>query len=306
MSNLYRQADAAGIRAIQAFVYRLFQEGRIQVPIHFAFGHERAASAITSIVDNPKLLFLPHRNIHIQLACCLSRDIQICSTLLEQYLDAVTLSTERDRSGAVGAMNFVFRGQEGYTSSVLGNQLGVAIGASLASQGRQPAGKRTVVVLGDGAIEEGRFWESLIFIKTHELPIDLVIENNGWSMQSSTDQRRCSINLRGIADSFGLHYAAGEKDPLSSRDCGSPRIIEFIIETLGSTRIVESQTGTERIINYHSGPLLDGIERRHYSEFFGMGPLDILTLDSIATDFHDQFEALISPLAKKYGVEGFI
>ena len=307
MVNLFSHpAGAVAIRATQAFVYRFFEAGRIKVPIHFAFGHEQAAEAITSIGVKPSLLFLPHRNIHIHLAHCLSLGAEECANLLEKYLAAITLSMETERSGSVGAMNFVFSGQEGYSSSVLGNQLGVAVGASLACQSKPTVDKRSVVVLGDGAIEEGRFWESLIFIKTHDLPIDIVIENNGYSMQSAVEQRRCPINLRDLAYSFDLQYIAGSNGRLSLESCRSPRIIEFTIETLGSTIDVDGQRGAKRIINYHSGALLDGIERRHYSDFFGMSPLDKLLPEVITPSFQNQFEGFISPLAKKYDIDGFI
>lgn len=307
MVNLFSHADrAVAIRATQAFVYRFFEAGRVKVPIHFAFGHEQVAEAITSIGDRSNLLFLPHRNIHIQLAYCLSLSAEECANLLEEYLGAITLSAETERTGSVGAMNFVFSGQDGYSSSVLGNQLGVAVGASLACQSLRSVEKRTLVVLGDGGIEEGRFWESLIFIKAHELPIDVVIENNGWSMQSSIEQRRRSINLRGLADSIGLNYIAVRNERLSEGNPGSPRIIEFTIDTLGSTTGVDSQTSRQRVINYHSGALLDGIERRHYSDFFGMSPLDKLSPEAITPSFQSQFENFISPLAKKYGIDGFV
>lgn len=307
MVNLFSQgAGAVAIRATQAFVYRFFEAGRVEVPIHFAFGHEYVAEAIASISEKPNLLFLPHRNIHIQIAYCLSLGAQESAKLLEQYLAAITLSMTTERSGAVGAMNFVFCGQEGYSSSVLGNQLGVAVGASLACQSMRTLDKRAVVVLGDGAIEEGRFWESLIFIKTHDLPIDVVIEDNQWSMQSSIEQRRCPINVRSLADSFGLEYIAGGNEPLSLGNSRSPRIIEFAIDTLGSTSTVDSQTGRRRVINYHSGALLDGIQRRHYSDFFGMGPLDPLPPEAITPRFQSQFEGFIYPLAKKYDIDGFV
>ena len=136
--------------------------------------------------------------------------------------------------------------------------------------------------------------------------MDVVVENNGWSMQSSIDQRRCSVNLEGIAESVGLCYLEGGKDTLSLGDSRSPRIIEFNIETLGSTLAVNSQTGAERTINYHSGALLDGLEREHYSDFFEMSPLDTLSRALITSSFQSQFEEFISPLTKKYDVEGFI
>ena len=44
----------------------------------------------------------------------------------------------------------------------------------------------TIVVTGDGAMEEGAFYESLLMSKTSKVPMIIIVENNGWSMYTAS------------------------------------------------------------------------------------------------------------------------
>ena len=79
-----------------------------------------------------------------------------------------------------------------YSSSVLGNNLSVACGVAKANKNK---GGITICVTGDGAIEEGTFYESLILSKYLKLPLIFLIENNDWSMATSIKERRSNINF---------------------------------------------------------------------------------------------------------------
>ena len=55
--------------------------------------------------------------------------------------------------------------------------------------------KVVFVVTGDGAIEEGSLWESLVFMKSNNLNVIIIIENNQWSLGTKIEERRCKIDL---------------------------------------------------------------------------------------------------------------
>ena len=59
---------------------------------------------------------------------------------------------------------------------------------------------------GDGAIEEGAFYEAMVFSKARNLPIIILVENNNWSLGSSIKARRKTINLRRLCKSIGFDY----------------------------------------------------------------------------------------------------
>ena len=170
-----------------------------------------------------------------------NREFKKNNISLQVNLNEITLRKHRKGTGIVGAMNYTHCDMEGYTSSILANHLGVAIGSCLGQLSKDiEAVDRTVAIIGDGALEEGRFWESLIMTKTQNLPMDIVIEDNNWSMQSSISQRRCKIQLKAIAEGFGINYVeATDNCAITFVDSG-PRLLHFELETLGSTILKKS------------------------------------------------------------------
>jgi pyruvate dehydrogenase E1 component alpha subunit len=93
-----------------------------------------------------------------------------------------------------------------YSSSILGNNLSVAGGLAMA---KSLTGRRGVVVVltGDGAMEEGAFYETLVFAKTHELRLAIVIENNDMSMASTITERRVPISVADLCAAIGVPFA---------------------------------------------------------------------------------------------------
>ena len=248
------------IRLGQVVINEKIQAGEFRIPIHLALGHEAIAVAVRFSMKDGDELFLPHRNIHYHLS---SGDSLI--RLTDEFL----LRPTGGAKGSLGSMNFAdpLSGVS-YASSILGNNLPVSAGAAWA---KRISSARSVVfvVTGDGAIEEGAFYETLIFGKTFHAPLVIVVENNGWSLATSISQRRCEINIQNLAEACGVGYRnlSGD-DPLeyisqlsASRDAaicnGRPEIIEVQLKTLGARETLDSVTGEKRVINYHVGGIAD-------------------------------------------------
>ena len=310
MSNVNKDlitSQAFFVRALQAFIYRLFAAKQIPGPIHFAFGHEYLACSVMSYVHSPNFLFLPHRNMHYQIASCFSSNSDFNTSLFRRYVDELTLSLCQRETGYLGAMNYTHGQSTGYTSSILANQLGVAIGSCLATATRYlQQNHRTVAVIGDGALEEGRFWEALIMMKTQNLSMDILIEDNDWSMQSSRAQRRCKINLKTIAEGFDIEFVEAQDPTSLTNYVNGPRLILCGIETLGSNTSKKNASGEERVINYHAGALPDHKTRTHYTDFFSMSPSDRLQRDLIPQLFQEQLGEILVPLNEKFKIKGFL
>lgn len=64
---------------------------------------------------------------------------------------------------------------------IVGGQLPLAAGAAF-SMKYQNKDSISVAFIGDGAVAQGVFHETLNFVALHDLPLMLVIENNGWGM----------------------------------------------------------------------------------------------------------------------------
>jgi hypothetical protein len=152
-----------------------------------------------------------------------------------------------------------------YTSSILGNQFSVACGVAL---GKQVRGEKGVVVVmgGDGSIEEGAFYESLLFAKSVKLPILFLIENNEWSMHTHITERRTPIALGPLCASLAIPFVslAGNNVFLyceklvamrkKVQQLGMPLCVEVAVKTLGDWYDYKNpQHPKGKWVKYHVG-----------------------------------------------------
>ena len=169
--------------------------------------------------------------------------------------------------GQYGSMNLI-QPDNGvvYTSSILGNNLCVASGVAKANQVTETIlgvpQTATFVVTGDGAMEEGAFYESLLMARTCKVPMVIIVENNGWSMYTQIHERRFPIDLKKFGDAldvptFQLHGNDVFEyiDQLSeirtlAIEQQTPVIVEVLLHTLGDYWVEDPK---RRNINYHHG-----------------------------------------------------
>jgi pyruvate dehydrogenase E1 component alpha subunit len=177
-----------------------------KIPVHLAFGHEAAAVATDQTMRQDDVLCLTHRNGAYNLA----RSKKFQAEIAHYRLDPAA-----GRPAQMASMNLAMENTGiAYSSSILGNNLAVGSGIAMHRKlVRRPG--IVFVYTGDGAIEEGVFWESLIFARSQELRMVIVVENNNFSLASSIDQRRGPIDLSQVCSGLGVTYrhAAGARLP---------------------------------------------------------------------------------------------
>jgi TPP-dependent pyruvate/acetoin dehydrogenase alpha subunit len=232
---------------------QIYQKGT-KIPIHFAFGHEAIAVALASNLPSKDKLLLPHRNIHYHLAL---------GATVEDLLAEYQIKTSSISGRYLGSMNLDFPARGAiYTSNILGNNLSVATGVALGMKVKELK-SATWCVTGDGAIEEGSFFESLLLSSSKNLGVIYVVENNGWSLASTIEERRKKMNLNLLAQSLGVRYQklSGNnvheyaetlheirETNLTTKDTF---IVEVELTTLGGYFTTEGDR--KRYINYHAG-----------------------------------------------------
>jgi len=245
------------IRLGQLIINEMCKKGEFKVPIHLALGHEAAAVAVDAVMENDDQLALSHRNVHYNLAR---------SPSLKAEIDEYLLKLDGLDAGRHGSMNLACK-EHGilYTSSILGNNLPVAAGMAFAKKARSEGGV-VFVQTGDGAIEEGAFYESLMFMKSYGLAVVILVENNGWSLATRIEERRCGVNLKKLAEAFGADYLALEGNDVYDyidklrgarsrvvENC-APAIVEIKLISLGSWIMTNEKHPDGKFINYHAGP----------------------------------------------------
>jgi acetoin:2,6-dichlorophenolindophenol oxidoreductase subunit alpha len=87
------------------------------------------------------------------------------------------------------------------TSAIVATTIPVAIGAAFANKSRAN-GRVVAVFFGDGAVDEGAFWESLNSACVMKLPVLFVCEDNGYAVHSPAEHRHGYKSITDIARRF--------------------------------------------------------------------------------------------------------
>ena len=237
-------------RNLQFKVNSIAKKSKSKFPIHFAFGHEFVSSLVKYFFKKNDKLVLTHRNIHF---------VSLFSKNAENYYKK--LFVKKDKKN-MGSMNYFEKNNQIlYSSSILGNNFSVACGLSFFVK------KNSIVICntGDGAIEEGSFYESLSMAKYLNLPIVFLIENNNWSMYTKIKERRCNINLKKLCDSMQIKFLRFKinnfRETLKNykkmieycRFNSSPIVLELPIKTYVGYK-------EKKYINYHHGVLSENVK----------------------------------------------
>ena len=249
-------ADVLRLRFSQIYVNHSNKAKLFKVPIHLALGHEAIAIAAAEVLKDGDWLLCTHRNIHYNMAR---------NPGLKQKIEEYKGKASGEAGGQLGCMN-LYNEDAGilYTSSILGNQMGVVAGVALGNRERETKGVAAVVI-GDGAIEEGIFYESMLMMKTFRCAALTIVENNRWSLGTEIQERRCDIKLDQWAASLGIPYFQLQgnnvyqyietlKQAYDQALAGeTPVIVEVALHTLGDWRQKTNEYPDGKYINYHAG-----------------------------------------------------
>ncbi|ACZ33279.1 pyruvate dehydrogenase complex E1 component, alpha subunit [Chlamydia pneumoniae LPCoLN] len=86
---------------------------------------------------------------------------------------------------------------------IVGGQIPLAAGAAFTIKYQEQKNRVSLCFIGDGAVAQGVFHETLNFVSLHQLPLMLIIENNGWGMGTSLNR---AVAKQPIAESQGSSY----------------------------------------------------------------------------------------------------
>jgi len=169
-------------RLIEEKMLSMLRQGRISK--WFSGIGQEAVAVGAALAMQPDEWILPmHRN----LGTFTSRSVPM-ARLFSQFQGRMNgFSKGRERSFHFGTREHRICGM----ISHLGPQLGVADGIALAHKLKKEE-KCTLVFTGDGATSEGDFHESVNTAAVWDLPVIIVIENNGYGLSTpSNEQFKC-------------------------------------------------------------------------------------------------------------------
>lgn len=187
--SLYR------IRRVEEEIARVYPTDRIMSPVHLSIGQEAVSVAVCEALRHEDVVFGSYR-CH---AYYLAKGGNLRGMIAELYGKATGVA-----KGKAGSMHLidVAAGVMG-ASAVVATTIPHAVGYALAlQQRRQP--RVVVAFFGDGATEEGVFYESLNFAALRRLPVLFVCENNGYAIHSPQAARQATLDIGARAAAHGL------------------------------------------------------------------------------------------------------
>ncbi len=226
-ARLYRSMRL--IRRVEEEVARVYPTDKIKSPVHLSIGQEAASVGVCDVLEAGDVVFGTYRG-H---AAYLAKGGDLRRMIAELYGKATGCA-----GGKAGSMHLVDveHGVMGM-SAVVGTTIPHSAGYAYALQ-LQKTQSVVVCFLGDGATEEGVFYETLNFAALKALPLLFVVENNGYAIHSPIATRQKNINIAQRAGNFGVEAVRLESDDIwtlrdtaaraisSMRAGEGPRLIE--------------------------------------------------------------------------------
>lgn len=187
--SLYR------IRRVEEEIARVYPSDKIKSPVHLSIGQEAVSVGVCEALRPQDVVFGTYRSHAYYLA----KGGDLKKMIAELYGKATGCA-----KGKGGSMHLVdaAHGIMG-ASAVVGTTIPNAVGYAYALKLQR---KDSIVVsfFGDGATDEGVFYESLNFAALKQLPIIFVCENNFYAIHTHLRHRHRDVNLCERVRAYGI------------------------------------------------------------------------------------------------------
>jgi 2-oxoisovalerate dehydrogenase E1 component len=181
-------------RVIEERMLKLLRQGRVSKWFS-GMGQEAISVGVTAALQEDEYVCPLHRNLGVFT----TRDCDL-QQLFEQFQGKQNgFSQGRERSFHFGTNEHHIVGM----ISHLGPQLCVGDGIALASKLKKEK-KITVAFTGDGGTSEGDFHEACNIAAVWDLPVIILIENNGYGLSTPTNEQFRCAQLADRAVGYGM------------------------------------------------------------------------------------------------------
>jgi len=174
------------IRQVQLKLDQHYLEDEMKTPIHLCIGQEAIPVGVCGHLTPKDYISSNHRGHGHYLA----KGGDLKGLFAELFCREHGCS-----KGRGGSMHLVDTAVGHYgSSSIVGGGIPIATGMGLAIK-MQNQNLVSVAFFGDGAADEGVFYESLNFAILKKLPVIFILENNQYSICSHVSRRQASQNI---------------------------------------------------------------------------------------------------------------
>jgi 2-oxoisovalerate dehydrogenase E1 component len=188
-------ATAILIREVEQRLLELFAAGKLFGTVHTCIGQELVGVAVAQALAEGDLIFSNHRchghflartgNVEGLIAEIMGKSTGVCG-------------------GRGGSQHLCERTKGFFSSGIQGGILPIAAGLAMSLELRATQ-DIAVVFIGDGTLGEGVVYETLNIISKWELPLLVVLENNGYA-QSTSQGQTLAGDIASRASAFNLPF----------------------------------------------------------------------------------------------------
>jgi len=201
--------------------------GPIPGELHLAAGQEAAAVGVCHHLRDDDVVTAPHRPHHVAIA----KGVDLKRMTAEIFGRETGLC-----SGKGGHMHLFDPDVNFACSGIIAEGCPPAVGAGMAAKKRN-TDSVAVAYLGEGAIDQGGFLESLNLAAVHDLPVVFVVEDNDWAISMPKERVTDVESAATRADGFDMSgvrvdrddalavYEAGAEAVGRARDRNGPTVL---------------------------------------------------------------------------------
>ena len=191
MLDLYRLMYL--IRSSEISVQKHYNENEMKTPMHMSMGSEAAVVGVCTSLNELDQVLGTYRSHALYLAK--TKDIN--GFFAEMYGKQAGCC-----NGRAGSMHLMKKEFNHFGSSaIVGTNIPVAAGLALSNKMKNN-GRIAASFFGDGALDEGSFWETLNFSCVQKLPILFVCEDNELAVHAHKKERQGYSSIDKIVEQF--------------------------------------------------------------------------------------------------------
>lgn len=186
------------IRRVEEATAEIYPSDKIKSPVHLAIGQEQVSVALCDSLTKDDVVCGSYRSHALYLA----KGGALPAMMAEMFGKDTGCARGKGGSMHIVDMAANVMGSSAVVATQIPNATGWALAAKM--QGRN---RVVCAFFGDGATEEGCFWESLNFAALKKLPILFVCENNGYAIHEPLSKRWGAPDLCAKVNAFGVPAA---------------------------------------------------------------------------------------------------
>lgn len=189
--------DMIRFREVEKKIQLEYKFQEMRCPVHLSIGQEAISAGISINLNKYDKVLSAHRS-HFHY---LGKGGSLKKMIAEIYGKETGCAM-----GLGGSMHLIDLSQNFLAAiPIVGSTLPIGIGIALANKLKKKNSTVTVIYFGDGATEEGVFYESLNFASLFNLNVLFVCENNLFSVYSNISKRRSEkTSITKIAEAHNI------------------------------------------------------------------------------------------------------